>query len=218
MKTAPLFLLFLAACSSAPPPPDWKLNAVHLSEHAQTRWLEGDAKAADLALDKMRGEIAKSGRVDLLARAELAACATRAAALDFAPCPGFARLAAQADAKDQAYARFLGGDWTGLDGHDLPAHYAGVVNAREAAAANQAAREIKAPLPRLIAAALLFKSGRADPATLTAAVDAASEQGWRRPLLAWLGVQLQRAEAAADATAVERLKQRIALASGQPPK
>jgi len=47
------------------------------------------------------------------------------------------------------------------------------------------------------------------------AIDTASDQGWRRPLLAWLGVQAQRAEAAGDAQEEQRIRRRIALASGQ---
>jgi hypothetical protein len=42
-------------------------------------------------------------------------------------------------------------------------------------------------------------------------VDTASAQGWRRPLLAWLGLQQQRAQQAGDAEAVARLARRIAL-------
>jgi hypothetical protein len=206
--------LLLAGCSSAPPPPDWKMNAVSLIEQFQARWLEGDGKTADLALDKARGEIAKTGRLDLLARAELAACATRAAALDFSPCAGYDRLAGEASADDAAYARFLAGDWRGLDAKSLPAHYAGVVTAKDDAAANRAVVEIREPLPRLIAAALLFKGNRAEPATLATAVASASERGWRRPLLAWLQVQLKRAQAAADASAAAHLQRRIDLITG----
>ena len=207
-------LLLLAACSSAPPPPDWKMNAVSLIEHFQARWLEGDGKTADIALDKARGEIARTGRLDLLARAELAACATRAAALDFSPCAGYERLAGEAAANDIAYARFLAGDWSGLDSKALSAHYAGLVSAKDDAAANQAVAEIKEPLPRLIAAALLLKNNRAAPATLATAVDTASERGWRRPLLAWLQVQLKRAQAAADSSAAAHLQRRIDLITG----
>jgi ABC-type uncharacterized transport system YnjBCD substrate-binding protein len=64
---------------------------------------------------------------------------------------------------------------------------------------------------RLIAAALLFRAGLADPATLTLAADTASEQGWRRPLLAWLDVLAQRAERAGAADEAQRLRRRIAL-------
>ncbi|MDO9225781.1 MAG: hypothetical protein Q8M09_16785 [Pseudomonadota bacterium] len=215
-STAALALaLLLAACSSTPPPPNWKLNAVSLLEHFQARWLEGDGKTAELALDKARGEIAATGRLDLLARAELAACATRAAALDFSACGGYEKLAAEAAADDIAYARFLNGDWSGLDTKSLPKHYADLVGAKDDAAANRAVSEIKDPLPRLIGAALLFKGSRAEPATLAAAVDAASERGWRRPLLAWLHVQLKRAQAAGDAGAASHLQRRIDLITGE---
>lgn len=208
--------VLLSACSSTPPPPDWKLNAVSLLEHFQARWLEGDGKTAELALDKARAEIARTGRLDLLARAELAACATRAAALDFSPCAGYERLSSEAAANDVAYARFLAGDWAGLDAGLLPAHYADLVKARDDAAANRAAAEMKDPLPRLIAAAVLFKAGRAEPASLATAVDTASERGWRRPLLAWLNVQLKRAQAAADNAAAAHLQRRIDLIAGEP--
>jgi len=41
-----------------------------------------------------------------------------------------------------------------------------------------------------------------------------SSQGWRRPLLAWLGVQLKRAEQAGDSETAARLKRRMELVSG----
>ena len=36
-------------------------------------------------------------------------------------------------------------------------------------------------------ASVLFQGGRANPAAIALAVETASDQGWRRPLLAWLG-------------------------------
>lgn len=201
----------LAGCGGKPPPANWKMDAVSQLEHAQQRWLEGDGRAAELALGKARADIARSGRVDLLARAELAACAVRVASLDFSPCDGYERLAADAAAEDRAYARFLVGDWNGLDARLLPTHYAALMGAKEDAAARRALAEIQAPLPRLIAAALLFKTNRADPATLALAVDTASERGWRRPLLAWLEVSLRRAQASADADAAASIQRRIDL-------
>lgn len=206
-----LLAALLSACGGAPPPADWKMNAVSLLEHTQQRWLEGDGKAADLALVQARKEIAKSGRIDLLARAELAACAARIASLDFSACAAFDKLAPDAAPRDRAYARLLAADWAGLDAQSLPAHYASLIGAKDDAGANRAATEIKEPLPRLIAAALLFRGGRADPATLDAAVDTASERGWRRPLLAWLEVQHKRAQASGDMGAAARLQRRIEL-------
>jgi hypothetical protein len=45
-------------------------------------------------------------------------------------------------------------------------------------------------------------------------VDTASAQGWRRPLLAWLGLQLQRAQAQGRAAQAELIRQRLALLAG----
>jgi len=85
---------------------------------------------------------------------------------------------------------------------------------RAAAAAGADAAALKAvadPLSQLVAAGVLFRAGRASPAVLQQAVDTASGQGWRRPLLAWLGVQLQLAEKGGDSEAAARLRRRIAL-------
>ncbi|HEU0259636.1 MAG TPA: hypothetical protein VFR57_09495, partial [Burkholderiales bacterium] len=67
---------------------------------------------------------------------------------------------------------------------------------------------------RLVTAAVELKKGSISPSTISTAVDAASAQGWRRPLLAWLGVQLKRAEAAGDSETAARLRRRMALVSG----
>lgn len=212
-----LAAMLLVGCSGGPPPADWKMNAVSLLESTQKRWLEGDTGAAELALAKTRTEIARSGRADLLARAELAACAARVASLDFAPCAAYDKLAADASAGDGAYARFLAGDWRGLDAKLLPAHYAPLLGTADDAAANKAVAGIKEPLPRLVAAALLLKTGRADPATLALAVDTASERGWRRPLLAWLRLQQQQARGRGASDEAARLGRRIELVLQGPP-
>jgi hypothetical protein len=52
---------------------------------------------------------------------------------------------------------------------------------------------------------------RIEPPDITAAIEAASAQGWRRPLLAWLGVEERRAQAAGDAEAAARIRRRIEL-------
>ena len=210
-----LAAMLLTGCSSAPPPPDWKMNTVSLLEHYQTRWLEGDSKAADLALDKSRKELSKTGRLDLLARLELAACGTRIAALDFSACTAYTALDKDAAPAEQAYEKLLSGQWEGLDGKALPAHYAALVAAKDDAAANKAMTEIRDPLPRLIAAGLLFRQGRAMPGTQVLAAETASERGWRRPLLTWLEVRRKAAEQLGDKATVEQLRRRITFIEKQ---
>jgi hypothetical protein len=86
-----------------------------------------------------------------------------------------------------------------------------------------AVQAIADPLSRLVASGVLLRAGKASPQVLADAVDTASAQGWRRPLLAWLGVQAMRAEQAGDTTEAQRIKRRIDIVAGQqaeitPPK
>ena len=209
MKTilvpAALAALLLAACAGKPQPPAWEPEARGALDGFSDDWLRGNSEAAEAEFARARRETAATGRFDLVAQAELVRCGVRVAALDY-DCPGFAALAPDATAAQRAYAAYLDGRWQGLDAALLPAqHRAVVTNATLAGVAD--------PLARLVAAGALLKAGRIAPADILAAVDTASSQGWRRPLLAWLGVQEQRARAAGDSTAAERIRRRIALAS-----
>jgi hypothetical protein len=67
------------------------------------------------------------------------------------------------------------------------------------------------PLAQLVAAGVLLQTGRADARVVEQAVDTASSQGWRRPLLAWLGVQQRLAEQAGDSAEAARIARRIDL-------
>jgi len=180
--------VFLSACASSPVPPDWQLNARSALTGFQSHYLRGDTRAAALEFDRATAELRSTGRGDLLARAELVRCAVRAASLEFDACPGFEKLRADAGAEELAYAEYLAG--RGQHG-----------------AAEDA-------LSRLVFLGVQFNSGKATPETISSAIDLASAQGWRRPLLAWLGVQEKRSEAAGDREALERIRRRIALVLG----
>ena len=70
---------------------------------------------------------------------------------------------------------------------------------------------ISDPLSQLVAAGVLLRSNRASPAVLTLAVNTASAQGWRRPLLAWLGVQSMSETQVDDMAEAQRLRRRMDL-------
>mgnify|MGYP006955680217 CR=1 FL=1 len=70
------------------------------------------------------------------------------------------------------------------------------------------------PFSQLVAYGVQMRAARITPQGIAAAVDISSSQGWRRPLLAWLGVQLKRAADAGDSETAARLKRRIELVSG----
>jgi hypothetical protein len=209
--------VLVAACTSQPPPPDWQINARQSIDAAVAAYLGGNARVEAAETARARSEIARTGRLDLLARAELMRCAARVASLVFEPCEEFEKLRADAAPAERAYADYLAGRVQPQDIPLLPEPHRAVADSRlgaEGAAAALAA--IDDPLSRLIAAGVLLQSNRASPAALQIAVDTASAQGWRRPLLAWLNVQLMRAEQAGARDEADRLRRRIAVVQGGP--
>jgi hypothetical protein len=201
-----LALSSLAACSSGPKAPDWQMEAKTAMERAVAAYLEGNSRVEAQEFARARSELSSTGRSDLMARAELLRCASRVASLVLEPCAGFEALRPDAPAAERAYADYLAGQLQPQDMALLPAPQ------RAAAGADAAAlKAISDPLSQLVAAGVMFRAGRASPAVLQQAVDTASGQGWRRPLLAWLGVQLQLAEKGGDTEAATRLRRRIAL-------
>lgn len=199
--------LILAACSSTPPPPDWQMNVKGSVERAADAWLSGNSKIELVEFARARSEVARTGRPDLLARVELLRCATRVAALEFEPCAGYEALAADAAPDEQAYARYLEGKAQPADAALLPEVHRGLAGG--SALPDGALAGIQDPLSRLVAAGVLLRRRQATPGVITQAVGAASAQGWRRPLLAWLKVEQQRAQAGGAADEVERIQRRI---------
>lgn len=203
--------LLLAACASQPAPPAWQADAKDALDGFTDDYLRGNTAAANAEFARARRETASTGRADLVAQVELVRCATLAASLEFDDCPGFAALAPDATARQRAYAAYLAGRWEALDLAALPEQHRPVVTAGTLAG-------LADPLAKLVAAGALLKAGRITPGDIEAATDTASGQGWRRPLLMWLGVSLQRARAAGDSAAAARIERRIALASDAVPR
>jgi hypothetical protein len=201
-------ILCLAACAGGPPAPEWKSNAHGALESFEAAYLRGDSRIAEQEFARGRAALASTGRADLVARAELVRCAARVASLDFDDCPGFRALAADAAPAERAYAAYLAGRAQSADIGLLPEHHRVV-------ATSGTLPVIADPLSRLVAAGVLFRQARIDPAGIALAVDTASAQGWRRPLLAWLGVQARRAEEAGDREAAASIRRRIGLAASE---
>ena len=206
---APALALLLAACASGPKAPDWQLEAKGSMERSVAAYMEGNSRVEQAELERARGQLSRTGRADLLGSAELLHCATRVASLVFEPCAGFETLRQDAPAAQRAYADYLRGQLQPQGIALLPE------SQRKAATGDAGALQGMAdPLSRLVAAGVMLQTGKASPAVITQAIDTASAQGWRRPLLAWLGVQAQRAEQGGDAQEAARLRRRIELTQG----
>ncbi|NMM37525.1 MAG: hypothetical protein HHJ09_08415 [Glaciimonas sp.] len=201
--------MLLSACASGPAVPDWQMNAQSSIERAVSAYLSGNDRVEVQEFAKARSEMASTGQVALVARAELIRCASRVASLVLEDCTGFEKLRQDASVPERAYADYLAGRIQPQDVALLPAQHQSAMRAGADPAA--AVAGISDPLSRLVAAGVLLRSDRASPAVLTLAVDTASTQGWRRPLLAWLGVQAMRAEQAGATAEALRLRRRMDL-------
>jgi hypothetical protein len=197
----------LASCSSGPVPPVWQNNAHQSLETFSTAYLSGNTRLADAEFIRARRELTSTGRFDLVARAELARCGVQVASLEFDDCPGFAALASDADDSERSYAAFLQGKT--VTAALLPAQY------RSMASGGKIAQTmIEPPLSRLIAAAVSLRRGQLDAEGVADAVDTASAQGWRRPLLAWLEIQARQADSAGQPELAAQARRRHELAVG----
>lgn len=201
-----LLSLTLVACSSGPKVPDWQLEAKGAMERSVAAYLEGNSRVEAVEFARARAEISSTGQVDLMAKAELLHCASHVASLIFEPCDGFEKLRQDAAPVQRAYADYLGANLLPQDAALLPP-----AQRTAATGDGDVANGIADPLSQLVAAGVRFRAGRASPALIQQAVDAAASQGWRRPLLAWLGVQASLAEKAGDSQQAARIRRRIEL-------
>lgn len=216
--------LLLLSCASAPPPPDWQSNAFAALGRYSSAYLDGNTRVADFEFNRAKSEVARTGRPEMMARLELVRCALQSASLDFSACTGYQALALDAQPAEQAYADFLAGQWSAVKPDLLPAPYRELLSLGPAnclppaqssntvvAMAPQISilAPIKEPVSRLIAAGVLLKMKCITAIDIGLAAETASNQGWRRPLLAWLGVMHQRAQTSGDAAAAARLQRRV---------
>ena len=213
---AALLAALLTGCASKPEPPAWQSSAHGSLQNFSSAYLSGNTRVADLEFARARSELAATGRASLVAQAELIRCSTRVASLEFDPCTGFQAIAQDAGPAEHAYAAYIAGRWQDLDPALLPAHHRALLTRATPAGDKSQLAGIDDPLAVLVAAGALLQNGRLTPADIELATETASEQGWRRPLLAWLGVQAQRAQQAGALDAHARIQRRIGLVGNLP--
>ena len=205
--------LMLVACATTVPPA-WQSDAFDALERYRVVYFSGDTRTAEKEFVRAKTALSATGRIDLAARAALIHCGHGHAALDFDHCSGVAAWREDMAVEDRPYAVWLTETVGPAQAASLPVQYRDVARAVNDEARVQALKKIADPVSRLIAAGVLFRRQQLAPGGIEIAVDTASAHGFRRPLLAWLTVELRRAEAAGDGAAVERLRRRIALAAG----
>ena len=197
-------LLLVTACgSSGPPVPDWKSDSVDFIERYKKHALLGENTLAERYFQQALRATGGAGRVGETGRLWLVHCATHRASLLDDDCSEYADLAKiETSVEDRAYYQFVTLNWNGLDATKLPAQYAALVKS-DPARINAQIAAIEDPLSRLLAASLVTLRGQADHATLVLAMETASRQGWRQPLLTYLKL-LEKSAAERGATSEQQ--------------
>ena len=185
-----MVVLFICACGSLMPVPDWKDKAGRYLAEYKTSFLAGRELSTEPHFAKATREIVAGNDMRLLAIAYLTKYALHTASLERFDDSEFLKIERlEPDAADMAYCRFLQGNFAAVDVNALPSRYSGVLKAASRSDAALAAHEISAigdPLSRLVAAGVWVNHMPFDETILQTAIDTASANGWRRPLWAYL--------------------------------
>lgn len=207
-------VLLIGACGGGGQVPVWKEKAYSQLDEYKTSFLTGRELSTEPHFEKARGEIAAGNDLSLLSVAYLTKYALHTASLEPFDASEFAKLyRLEPRPADMAYCHFLKGNFSAVDARALPARYAGVMKAASSKDLTMAAREIAAiddPLSRLVACGVWVRYLPADETILHIGIDAASANGWRRPLWAYLeklqGYYQEKGESAKANSVAERLK------------
>jgi len=212
--TLSLFLLLLSGCGK--PAPAWFAAGHQQLESFKSAFLTGAApRLVELHFQRALGELKKSGDLDLLQKAWLTRMALQVASREKTERGDYPAIesALSVPANRQFYL-FLTGDPAVVDGALLPSAYQPfwqTLQKGETVAAFQKLALIKEPLSRLIAAGVAARLTPISEDLLLTAVETASRNGWKRPLLAWLKESQGFYEKTGQTAKAEAVSRRLAL-------
>jgi hypothetical protein len=184
-----IVFLGLGGCASKAVPP-WQTASFNHMETFKQYYLAGDEKKAARYFSKAITEIKKSGRLDILAKGYLTKYAVQAATLEAISGTEFLEINnVRPDRINMNFYNFLTGNFDTIDNDILPQRYKHFMLTFQDETIddlNHDVAQIKDPLSRLIAVGLTIKHNRYNETTLKIALLAASVEGWKKALVAYL--------------------------------
>lgn len=203
-------LLFTGACSSPQPANKWQHDAVSMCSSYQTHFLQDKSTRAVLDLRHARELASRSSDLKTLLDIELTSCAMELGVLNPSECPQAQKiLQLQPEPAQHAYYALLTAQLKEEDIPLLPSQYRSFAKAfvkKDSTQINKALLVLKPLTSRLISSALAKESISAD--NIQALIDELSYHGYKRPLIVWLNLQMQRED---DADKKAQLQEKIAL-------
>lgn len=210
-----LVTALLAGCMGGDPPgPEWRIRAAEASESYYTAVLTGRAARAEASLRRAMEAASRSDNLTSLARVHLGRAAIQVALRREPDLERPKKLIALAgeDPELAAYRRFLAGRPEAGDGSHLPKALAAParhLRADEPGALAESITGIDSPRRRVVAAAVAHRRYPHRKIFVDAAVDAASDEGWRAVLLTWLPAQAEAAERMGSSEEAAAIRQRL---------
>lgn len=170
--------------------PEWMKTGRNEMENFKKLYLQGRDRLAEISFEKALAEIKSSGDLELLQIAYLTRYAVQISALEDFEDTEYLRLAAvEPQAGNASFHAFLRGAFDRVDNQALPRQYRPFLHACSSGNQTETDRAIAAmedPLSRLIASGVAVRKQLYHENTLNAAIRTASEQGWKKALLAYM--------------------------------
>ena len=211
-----VLLVFICACgSNSKQISEWKDAAFRNLENYKTNFLTGKEDASEPHFDKARQAASGGNDLNILAKIYLTKYALHTAVLEDFDDSEFVRInKLQPSESNFVYYNFLKGNFATGEDNLLPSNYSGFIKIarnKDLAKAVQEISSIDDPLSRLIAYGIWVKYLPYDENILQTAINTSADNGWKRPLWAYL-TKLQKYYLDRGETAkAESIKERLEL-------
>ena len=191
MRKLPFILiLFLICACGSKQIPEWKDTSARQLESYKYYFLTDKEGTSEPHFVKAKKAIARSNDLNLLGIAYLTKYALYVSIVEDFDDTDFLRInKLQHNAKNFSYYNFIKGNFHAADYYLLPAHYGKLLKPaqdKDLAAAVKEISSIDDPLSRLVACGVWVKYLPYDDNILQIAINTAADNGWGRPLFAYL--------------------------------
>ena len=209
-----VILVLICACGSKQIP-EWKNTSSRQLESYKYYFSTDKEGTSEPHFVKAKKAIARSNDLNLLGTVYLTRYALHVSIVDNFDDADFLRInKLQPNAKNFSYYNFIKGNFHAADYNLLPAHYSRLLKPaqdKDLAAAVREINSIDDPLSRLVACGVWVKYLPYDDNILQIAINTAADNGWGRPLFAYL-TRLQQYYLDHHETAkAESIKERLEL-------
>ena len=185
-----IVMLFLICACGSKQIPEWKDTSARQLENYKYYFLTDKEGTSEPHFVKAKKAIARSNDLNLLGTVYLTRYALHVSIVENFDDTDFLRInKLQPNAKNFSYYNFIKGNFHTADYNLLPAHYSKLLKPAQDKDLATAVREISSiddPLSRLVACGVWVKYLPYDDNILQIAINTAADNGWGKPLFAYL--------------------------------